>query len=423
MMRVRTLAIPVIPGRRLGLATAAAVIVAAFAPTSALAGLDDLTNLADADATVENVTSTVSELTAPVANATQTPTPAAPAPAAPAPPASQPSAVQQVTTPFAPVVSETVAPLTKPLEAATAPVANTTDHVVKTAAPVVATVQPAVSPVTAPVAQATAPLVQTVQQTAQPVVNSVQPVLDTVQQATTPVLATVAQTAAPVLTAADQAAAPTMALVSPLLQQTEQTATQVIAPVVDEAGQALGPVVKATDHVAAPLVSTATQGTSRMGPVQDTTTPIRDPGSAGGPTQQSGVVEPARGTPSIVVMRPHASPTQRPPRGSTPHVSGPAPLAGFGSALVTQGSTADASSGPRQATASRPTGPRGPFAPGRPFGFSAAPATGGASFFVPLFAVVAAILLLAAQGVGRRLRPALASPQLPILALSLERPG
>jgi hypothetical protein len=47
----------------------------------------------------------------------------------------------------------------------------------------------------------------------------------------------------------------------------------------------------------------------------------------------------------------------------------------------------------------------------------------GSGIFVPLVALAAAMLFLAAQRVGRRLRPAVASPRLPILALSLERPG
>jgi hypothetical protein len=416
MMRPRPHTRPALSGRRLGLATVTAVVVAALAPTSAFAALDDLTNLTDVDATVENVTSTVSELSAPVAEPANTPKAA---PATQAPTTSQPSPTQQVTSSLAPI-AEAATPLTKPLETATAPITTT--------------VQTTTAPVTPPIERATAPRVQTVSQTAQPVVQTVAPVVQTVSQTAqpvvstvqqvTPVLATVTQTTTPVLATVDQVVAPVVAAVSPLVEQTAQMAAQVIEPILDEAGRVLEPVARTTEHAAAPMISRGPQQRApHLGHVQETTTPSDEPGPVGGPTPESGVVGPARATPSPAVTSSTApiigshvfTLPQRLPAATRQAVVRPI-------ATVVPRDVLDSSSSSPHTTASQTPAP-GPFAPGRPFGFFATAATGGASFFVPLFAVVAAIFLLAAQGVGRRLRPTLAPPQLPILALSLERPG
>ena len=396
-------------GRRLGLATAAVVALAGFAPTTAFAALDDFTtSLTEADATVADVTSTVTELTAPVSQATQTTQTSNPTPVA--------EPVQQVTTASPPpVVAETVAPLTKPLEPATAPLANTTNEVAKATTPVTSVVQSATAPVTTPVERAAAPVLQAVQQTAQPVVA-------TVQRATAPVVATVAQAAAPVLATVDQVAAPTVAAVSPLLQQ---TAAQVIAPIVDTTGQILEPVAKATVQAMAPLDSRAARNDAPpLGPVQATTTPSSHTGSVGGPTHQPGVVGPARVAPAPAETASSPSPVRRHGAGAAQRLTPPTQRPRVVPVLMPEDAAAvNGSPSSSHATVSQTRAPDHPFAPDRPFGFSATAATGGASFFVPLFAVIAAIFLLAALGVGRRLRPALAPPRLPILALSLERPG
>jgi len=252
----------------------------------------------------------------------------------------------------------------------------------------------------------------------------VQPVVTTVQQTTAPVLTAVAQITPPVLAAVDQVAA--AAAGSPLVEQALQTATQVVAPIVDETGQVLQPVAKATEQVHGRLAASAERdGVPLGGPVQDPTTSTREPGSVGGPTQQSGVVGPARETADTVRTSSPASQTSpfgRRHASSRADQAMPAFPLGLEPLVPTQDTTLDTSSSPRHTSASPAPAPR-PFAPGAPFGFFATTAAGGASFFVPLFAVVAAIFLLAAQGVGRRLRPTKAPPQLPILALSLERPG
>jgi hypothetical protein len=196
----------------------------------------------------------------------------------------------------------------------------------------------------------------------------------------------------------------------------------VIAPALDGTGQILEPLVTTTKPVVAPLASRAAQSSATpLGPVQDTTTPTGQTGLAGGPTQQQGVVGPARGPQSASTTRSHVSPVRPQQRDSARSVPAMAPQFRFHRTFVAI--SPDGASSPHQTTASRPSAPHSPFAPDGPFGLALAAATAGASFFLPLFAVLAATFLLAAQGVGRRLRPTLAPPQLPILALSLERPG
>ncbi len=83
-------------------------------------------------------------------------------------------------------------------------------------------------------------------------------------------------------------------------------------------------------------------------------------------------------------------------------------------------------SGPNSGGTTASSSPRipQPFAPGGPLsGLASASATAGAGALVPLLAALAAALLLAAPGLGRRLRPGLAPWPQPILPLSLERPG
>ncbi len=258
----------------------------------------------------------------------------------------------------------------------------------------------------------------------------VTPVVTTVQQATAPVLTTMQQTAAPVVATVAQVAAPAVAVVSPLVQQTTEAATQVVAPLLETTQQALDPVVTTAQQAVTPLTGRAAQHDAPLtGPVQDAATPTPEQGSVGGPTQQPGVAEPARVNPAPTTD--DVTVTARPAAGAAAHTRGGAGNGSFGSprapqtgfvASFTPESAVHETPATRHSSASPVRAP-GPFAPGKPSGFSATPGAGGGSIFVPLFAVIAAMLLLAAQGVGRRLRPTLAPPRLPILALSLERPG
>jgi hypothetical protein len=93
------------------------------------------------------------------------------------------------------------------------------------------------------------------------------------------------------------------------------------------------------------------------------------------------------------------------------------PAPSYATTSTDGGSAASASRAPRAPTTPTPGGPLGILST------AFASGTGGGALFVFLLAALAAALHLAAPGLGRRLRSALAPWPLPILELSLERPG
>jgi hypothetical protein len=290
-------------------------------------------------------------------------------------------------------VQQTTAPLTAAAQQATAPVAPVAQVVQQTVTPVTTMVQQTAAPVVSTVEQTTAPLVTTVQQAAAPVLETTAPLL---------------QTTAPLVTTVDETLAP-------VLQPALETTQDVLAPVVTTTQQALVPVADPLAHSAAPLA----------GSVRQTTTPEGQAGrSDGGSTTAPGVVAPVqaddlRPTPAAPTAGGSASRTPSPIRLEVQRT--PIEVAPWLGSTLEPG--LDSASGRHHATASPERLP-GPSAPDGHGGFSVSSAPGGSgSFFVPLFAVLAATLLLAAQGVGRRLRLTPTPPQLPILATSLERPG
>ena len=319
----------------------------------------------------------------------------------------------QVVEQAAPVVQEAakpVAAVTQPLAQATAPVAQTAGSVASPAAPVVAqavapvaqaaapvtqAAAPAVAQVTAPVAQAVNPVVQ---QVAGPALTAVQPVVQPVLQATAPVLTSIE----PVLEAAEPLTAPLLEATAPLLEAT-------------------GPALEVT----APLLETATQ--ARMSP---SSTVVPPPGlgaaSAGDAAAQSTSTSVSETVPPTLLVatdppRPSASRdagavTTGPSRGATASIESSPPWASAEMAPRDGRTGHTATAGPSRLP--KPT------APSRPLGFltsvSAAPGSGALLVF---FAALAAIILVAAPGLGRRLRPDMAPWPLPITLASLERPG
>jgi hypothetical protein len=389
--------------RRLAIATAVAGTVAALGAGPAVAGLGEL---GEGPPRVDAV---VTEVTAATSEATSTVTKSVEAAAEPLTSQAQPA---PATTPATPLPAAPAPPAPAVTKPTTETITQVTTTVTQTAAPLTTTVEQATTPVATTVQQAAAPVVAAAERTAAPV-------LRTVERAAEPVVSTVQQTARPLVTAVRQTAAPAL-----------------------EASQlGLTPVVTTTRQVLDPVLSSLTQVTSRLaGARGQATTPGREAvRPAGGPAAQSpGVVQPgtltvgpelaiapvdeALTTPfrrleetAVATPRPHSRAARRQEPGTTSFDPG----SWLG---ATPWSDRETAPGVRPATAAPAT--PGPLAPTWPFGFSlsAAPFSGGA-FFVPLFAALAATFLLAAQGVGRRLRPALAPLRLPVLALSLERPG
>jgi hypothetical protein len=244
-------------------------------------------------------------------------------------------------------------------------------------------------------------------------------VTETPTPSTTPVLETVQQTQLPATTPS-----PVSAAAEPLLQQTPPT----LDPVLDIAAPALG-ALDETTRTATEVVSPLLQATQ---PVVGTRMP---PAAVDAPptkaaTREEGVRLVAEEEPSVVpttVKLPAALPAPRgsgreelampmrravevPPQGSSSIASVPG---------GPENTTADL--GGTEISLSLPSAPA-PFAPGGPLsGLAWASASAGAGAF--LLAVLAAALLLAAPGLGRRLRLILAPWPQPILQVSLERPG
>ena len=320
----------------------------------------------------------------------------------------------QVVEQAAPVVQEAakpVAAVTQPIAQATAPVAQTAGSVASPGAPVVAqavapvaqlaapvtqAAAPAVAQVTAPVAQAANPVVQPV---AGPALTAVQPVVQPVLQATAPVLMSIE----PVLAVVEPVTAPLLEATAPLLETTGP-ALDVTAPLLETATQARLSPSPATVPSSAPASGAATVGdtaaqptsTSVSGTVPPTRAAIDSPRPSASRDSEVVATGPSRGaTVSIELSSPWASAEMAPRDARTRHTA-----------------TAGSSRMPK------PTGPSGPL--GFLTSVSAAPGSGALLVF---FAALAAIIHVAAPGLGRRLRPAMAPWPLPITLASLERPG
>jgi hypothetical protein len=203
-------------------------------------------------------------------------------------------------------------------------------------------------------------------------------------------------------------------IIAPLVTTVEQLA----APVLTTAGQVVAPIASAAENVIAPVATSGTASQLIAGVEQDVAPAIVAPALAssepltpGTTTEANGVQPTIRMTEAIV-----------PKRGSSAISTMPAtPVTDSFASLP---SASQVAPNAREATAS-PSRESQPFGPARPHGFPASAGTAGAGggSTAPLFAALAAILLLAAPGLGRRLRLRLAPRPLPILATSLERPG
>jgi hypothetical protein len=188
------------------------------------------------------------------------------------------------------------------------------------------------------------------------------------------------------------------------------------------------------------LLDTAGGAVDATTPLLETT--IQAPGSAPAPTTAPGSGAPSApdeagaaaqptsmsalgaGTPAVF-----ATPDR--PRASAPRAAGSAVPGPSGAVAAIEPSPpwspadvaprADRATHTARAGSSRTPAPTGPWGPlGSLTSVSAAPGSGAMLVF---FAALAAIFLLAAPGVGRRLRPALAPWPLPLSLASLERPG
>ena len=300
----------------------------------------------------------------------------------------------QVVEQVAPIVQEASKPaaVTQPLAQATAPVAQTAGSVASPAAPVVAqavapvaqaaapvtqAAAPAVAQVTAPVAQAVNPVVQPV---AGPVLTSIEPVLEAAEPLTAPLL----EATAPLL----EAAGPALEATAPL----PETATQ--ARMSSSPATVPSPASGAASvgDAAAQSTSTSVPGTAPPTPLAASDSPRP---SASRDTEADVTGRSHGAIAAIEWSSPWPPPDVAPRDGRTRHTA-----------------TAGSSRMPK------PTGPSGPL--GFLTSVSAAPGSGALLVF---FAALAAIILVAAPGLGRRLRPDMAPWPLPITLASLERPG
>ena len=212
-------------------------------------------------------------------------------------------------------------------------------------------------------------------------------------------------------TTIEQTAAPLLATVEETVSRTTATVDEVLAPTLESAGETL----RRTTPVRARQLPNVTQAESISSPaVESVAAPIAATAIDSG-AHHPGLAAPTRETGETRVVRPVGD-APRGRRGGGGHA--------HGSWSVSTAAAADFAMpvNPRGASA-RPDAGHSPLTPASPFESSMSTAPSGGGFFFPLVAVVAATLLLAAPGVGRRLRPVTAPLRLPILALSLERPG
>jgi hypothetical protein len=269
-----------------------------------------------------------------------------------------------------------------------------------------------------PVAQAAAPIVQPVAQAAAPVLAAVEPVV----QAAAPVLVA----AQPILVAAQpvlDAGAPILEATSPLLEST--------GPLLESSAPLLGSTGPLSSSTRQILSSGSSPGTPQTGiaatpgsslpasapAAAETAAPLITPVAA---TTPSGV--PVSGDPVTVAVAPSTRdrrPVFRAGRDATPTI-------GYATGMEYSAATPAASTDGQRARTAKAVSPDrpAPNVPSGPIGFLAAISAAFASSAALLFvAALAAVFLLVAPGLGRRLRPRLASRPLPIYLISLERPG
>ncbi len=378
------------PGRRFGLAIAVAATLAAVGAGPASAGLlDPETPLPQATSSVENA---LSEATSALENPLPETT----------------SALEKVT---------------KDATSATPPVSALESNANPLPSPATVTKQiteplnqaAAVTPVAEKTTEALAAVEQTAARAVETTTQTVAPAVATVQNTVAPVVAQIDRTLATTTGSLDETIATT-------LETGSSTINDVTASLMERNGDVLGPLVQPVfdgvrssrstlDGTTATLPSTVpaaraafVEPTPLIGQAADT------PGTvSGGGTADSTVPPDPRRTTARVGIAPSG---RRGGDSATLGVVPGSPLAASVTGSATPSTTARPAESPGELPPSAPLAPAGSAASGSSNGFS-----------VPLFAAIAATLLLAAQGVGRRLRPLMALPPLPIFDLSLERPG
>jgi hypothetical protein len=270
---------------------------------------------------------------------------------------------------------------------------------------------------TGQVAEQVAPIVG---EAAKPVAAVTQPVA----QATAPV--------AQVATPGPKAAEPVLAQTAPVLESVQPLVEPLASPVVEAAAPLLGATAPVMETTAPPLDAT-TPARRASAPTRHGATSEPGAASSGTPTSSEGVVSEAAPTgadiPTLLTSPPSDTRAAAPPerlevhgrslRDSTWAAGDRGPSDGWQTTFTAYRD----GRGTHTAKAGTPRAPS-PTEPGGLLGFlaavSAAFASSGALLF---FAALAAIILVAAPGLGRRLRPPLAPWPLPIPLPSLERPG
>lgn len=301
-------------------------------------------------------------------------------------------------------VAEQAAPI---VGEAAKPVAAVTEHVAEETAPA----REVAAPVTAPVAQAAAPVTQAaapvVAQVATPVTNAAEPVLEQT--------ARVLESVQPLADAAAPVADPAQPVVEPVTTPLAEVVTPVIEttmPLLDSTSSALRTSAPA-QHIAAPEPSAAGTGTATS-----TEGVVPEPAPGGRSAIPELLTRPPADTRTAAARERIAGPDQ-PLRDSRwaagdrgPSNTWRATFTAPGHGRTTHTAKASASRAPS------PTEPSGPI------GFLAAvSATFASSGALILFAAVAAFIIVAAPGLGRRFRPAMAPWPQPTPLPSLERPG
>ena len=261
--------------------------------------------------------------------------------------------------------------------------------------------------------------------TASPAVDAATPVLETADPVVDAAAPVVQNTATPVL----QAAAPVLEAAAPVLETT--------APVVQAAATVAAPLTQPVSDVTASTLDTATAVVQTAGLPAAVSGPVS--GDAAPTAPESTAVDAAasvavpNGTVDSPADRDRAASSRSNSGAATPQRGGDvrrnAGAAGTGSQSLLATSVDNPWSQTPDASKSRPApsakelgspSRHGPSLPATPSSISAGSFGGGALL---VLAVLGALFLLAAPGMGRRLRLMLALPPLPVALSPLERPG
>jgi len=238
--------------------------------------------------------------------------------------------------------------------------------------------------------------------------KAVEEPVQTATQAAAPLVESGSTAAAPVLEPASQVAAPVVGKPQTSVQESLEVVTDAVAPLVEQVAESAAPIAASAERALETLAPLTGDSAHLEAGVVATAPPNVSPSS----------VSPTRPAAAGSVRSPSSDLVAFGNRGS--HVT---ELPNLPSALAVGLAVAPSNGNAPMSPTQRPHVPLPDFPPEPLTEVFSASASAGVGALMILLAALAAALFLAAPGLGRRLRPRLASWPQPSPHLSLERPG